>query len=316
MKTIKPLLTFIILLVINSNINAQKDSVLFHQSIDFYNNDKPKKALSLINDAIKINDKNANYQILKGKILYEINKDIGEFFSYLTKGVETEPTSPKPLITRAYYYEQIAKVQDAILDYNDALKLAKEDSVFVQIYINRGGLHTKVQRPDLGYEDLMKAYQLDSTNIGMLNNLAICLDDLGKRKESFEILLKIVEINPDFPPGWVNLGYQASLRENYDDALMYLNKADSLSPNQPFALNNRGYAKYKLKDYKGALKDINRSLEIDPSNSYAYRNKALIYIDKKELDTACENLHLAQKKGFSLYYGEEVNELIKKHCIK
>ncbi len=311
---------FLILIVVSimfsNTLLAQKDKELFDESIEFYNNDKPKKALTLINDAIKINDKVSNYHILKGKILYEINEDVDELFIHVNTGISVEPNSPMPLLTRAEFYEQLLKFQDAIMDYNDALKLAQHDSIKISVYNNRGKLYSKLQKPEIGYEDLMKAYQIDSTDEAVLNNLAICLDRLGKPEESYQILLKATRLKPNFTPNWVNLGFQASLRGKYKDAVIFLNKADSLSPNEPFALNNRGYAKFKLKDYKGALKDINRSIELDPSNSYAYRNKALVYIEKKDLEIACENLYLSQKKGFSLYYGEEVNELIKTHCIK
>ena len=312
----KILITFLLYSLSICALYSQNDSILFEKSIENYNSGKHKKAYSLINQAIEKNSSAADYYIMKGKILYELNEDLGEFFSLLTKAVNTEPTSPKPLITRAYYYEQITKFPEAILDYNDALKLAKHDSTFVQIYINRGGLYSKIQKPQLGYEDLIKAYKMDSTNLGVLNNLAICLDELGKKNESFDVLKKVVEIDPLFVPGWVNLGFQASLREKYSEALTYLNKADSLEPNVAFTLNNRGYVKLKLKDIKGALNDINKSIELDKTNSYAYRNRALVYLEKKELNIACENLYLAKRKGFSLYFGEEVNNLIKNNCLK
>ena len=52
---------FVLLLLLAStmsnNLLAQRDKDLFDESVEYYNNDKPKKALSLINDAIKINDK-------------------------------------------------------------------------------------------------------------------------------------------------------------------------------------------------------------------------------------------------------------------
>lgn len=284
--------------------------------LSYSNKKKHKKALSTIEKAIALNGKKSTYVITKGQILYEINEDIGEFFSYLGKAVKVEPNSAIPLIERAYYYEKINRFQDAIMDYNDAIKLAKVDSVKKTIYINRGGLFTKLQKPELGYADLTKAQEIDSNDVGMLNNLAIALDDLGRKDECFDALKRIVEIDSVFAPAWVNLGFHASLRERYEEALEYLNQADKLSPNEAYTLNNRGYVKFKLKDIKGALNDINKSIELNSNNSYAYRNKALIYLSEKKMDTACENLQLAKDKGFSLYYGEEVNDLIKKHCIK
>lgn len=69
-----------------------------------------------------------------------------------------------------------------------------------------------------------------------------------------------------------------------------------------------------LKDVKGALNDINKSLKMYPENSYAYKIKALIYIEKNELKTACENLEIAKNKKYKQTYGNEVDELITKYC--
>ena len=317
MKYIFVLITITTSLFVRSTYaQSDNDSILYTKSVKSYDEKKFKKALTYINQAIDKNGSKSTYYSFKGEILYAINHDIDELFSYLTKSVEVEPSSPYPLINRAYFYEQITEIQNAILDYNDALKLAKEDSTIVSIYINRGGLLNKIQKNELAYEDLSKAYQMDSNNIGLLNNYALCLEDLGKKQEAKKTLLRMIEIDSLFVPAWMNLGFQASLRSEFDDALKYLNKADELEPNQPYTLNNRGYVKMKLNDLNGALEDINRSIEIDSQNSYAYRNKALVYIEKEDLDLACENLYLSKKYGFSIYYGNEIEELIKKHCIK
>ncbi|OFY91198.1 MAG: hypothetical protein A3K10_15630 [Bacteroidetes bacterium RIFCSPLOWO2_12_FULL_31_6] len=313
----KYILLFLILnLLIINHFKAQNDSILYENSVELYGEKKYKKALIEINKAIGINDKKAIYVSFKGQILFKINKDTDEFFTYLTKATEIEPNSPLPLIERAYYYEKINEYQNAILDYNDALKKENVDSTLISVYVNRGGVLLKLQKPDLAYEDLSKAYKIDSNNMGVLNNLAMCLEDLGKRKESNKLFLKMITIDSLFFPAWMNLGFQASLKGDYVHALAYLNKANELDPNQPYTLNNRGFVKLNIDDIEGALIDINKSLELDPNNSYAYRNKALLYLKKNDIKLVCENLHLAKKYGFTIYFGEEVDKLIKQHCIK
>ena len=297
-------------------IIAQNTNDLYTKSKELFKEGKYKKALPLINKAIKETPKKSELYALKGQILYEINQDLNEFFSYLSKGVEIEPDSPAPLIERAYYYEQIGKYTNAILDYNDALKLANKDSATILIHINLGGVYQKIQKPEIAYDNLLKAYKMDSNHIGVLNNLSMCLDDLGKRNEARKCLLKIIDIDSTFIGAYVNLGFQASLNKEFKEALEYLNKANQLDPNQSITLNNRGYVKLKLNDTEGALKDINQSIKLDPNNSYAYRNRALVFLDKKNLEKSCENLYLAKNRGFSIYYGDEVDELIKKNCIK
>ncbi|NML39719.1 tetratricopeptide repeat protein [Chitinophaga sp. G-6-1-13] len=76
-----------------------------------------------------------------------------------------------------------------------------------------------------------------------------------------------------------------------------------------------GHAKYQLKDLKNALKDIQRSVALDPKNSYAYRNRALVYLAMKQPDKACEDLHRAINLGYTTMYGDDVQQLLEKHCI-
>jgi tetratricopeptide (TPR) repeat protein len=311
--------TFTYLIVsffISNSIVAQNSDDLYRKSYELFSDGKYKKALPLIDKALKETPKKSKLYALKGQILYEINNDANEFFSYLSKGVEVEPESPAPLIERGYYYEQIGQYPNAILDYNDALKVTNVDSTKVLIYTNLGGAYQKIQKPKIGHDNLMKGYNLDSNNIGILNNLAMCLDDLNRRNDSKKCLLKVIEIDSTFFGAYVNLGFQASLNQEYELALKYLNKANQLQPEQAFALNNRGHVKLKLNDIDGALKDINQSIKLDPNNSYAYLNRALVYIEKKNVEKSCEDLYLAKKLGFSIYYGPEVDELIKEKCIK
>lgn len=303
-------------LISTTCIVGQTTDELYEKSSQLFDNNEYKKALTTINKAIKeAPDQSKLYQ-LKGNILYMLNEDINEFFSYLSKGVEVEPDSPFPLINRGGYYEQIGQYPNAILDYKDALKITDVDSIKITIYTNLGAAYQKIQKLEVAHDQLMKGYEIDSNDIGILNNLAMCLDNLNQRDEARVYLHRIIAIDSTLIYPYVNLGFQASLNEEFQLALKYLNKANELDPDEPLTLNNRGYVKLKLEDVRGALKDINRSIELRPDNSYAYRNKALIFIEKEESEKICENLYLAKQLGFANYYGEEVNELIKKHCIK
>jgi len=301
--------------LLNSAV-AQDATDLYTAGNEWYNKGKYKKALSITDKAIKETPNKSKLYILKGQILYEMNHNTDEFFSYLGKAVEVEPDSPVPLVDRAYYYEQIGQIPNAILDYNDAIKLAKADSSKILIYTNLGGVYQKIQKFDIALENLLKGYEIDSNDIGILNNLAMCLDDLGRRDEATNYMLRIIEIDSTFIGAYINLGFQASLKGEYEKALKYLNKADELKPMEAFTLNNRGYVKLKLNDIKGALKDINNSIKIDPENSYAFRNRALVYLEKKNVEKSCEDLYEAKRLKFSIYFGDEVDSLITKHCIK
>lgn len=80
-----------------------------------------------------------------------------------------------------------------------------------------------------------------------------------------------------------------------------------------YAYDNRGFAKHKMNKNKEALMDINKSLEIDTSNCYAYKNRAIVFLSEDKKDDAQKDLLMAKELGYSEFYDEEVNELLKKH---
>jgi len=117
-QQVRGLIKYVLFLVLNIGaVNmfiAQNENKHYNKSVELYNAEKYKKSLIEINKAIEQDPNVAQYVSFKGKILYEINEDLAEFFSYLTKAIDIEPNSPIPLINRAYYYEQINEYQDAI----------------------------------------------------------------------------------------------------------------------------------------------------------------------------------------------------------
>lgn len=69
------------------------------------------------------------------------------------------------LLSRLEYYDK------ALDDYNAALFYADDKDIKVMIFVNRGDIKRKLQQPEEDVNDLKKALQLDSANLGILANL-------------------------------------------------------------------------------------------------------------------------------------------------
>ena len=72
----------------------------------------------------------------------------------------------------------------------------------------------------------------------------------------------------------------------------------------------------KLGKLQEALTHIRLSIQADPENSYAYKNLGEILLALELKSDACEAFRMAINKGFTDMYGNEVNELMAKHCKK
>ena len=293
---------------------AQSNEKLYALTLENIEGKKYKKALSNIEKIIK-KDNQEKYILTKVNVLLLLNTPYKEIITFLNQQI-TESPSPSLLIERGSGYQAIYRFQDAILDYSQAIKNAKEDSTLVKALDCRGSLYQKIRKPELSKIDYERAYKIDSNSYSVCNNFSIVLDDLGEFKRAKYLLLKLVEKDSTSFHAVMNLGFFASLHEEYDEALIYLNKALELDPKSAYTLNNISFVKLQLGLTKEALKDVNKSLELNKGNSYAYKNRALIYIALNKKNDACEDLNTAVKYGYTEFFGPEVNELIKTNCIK
>jgi tetratricopeptide (TPR) repeat protein len=256
-----------------------------------------------------------NYRLLLDRgILYVEMKESEKAFYDFSRAIDLRPDSAEPYHRRAVILYSMMYTDEAIMDNTRALELAKDDTMRLMSFMNRGA--DKVQKRDFqgAYEDFTRASLIKPDDIGIINNISTVLDELGREKEAIDNLMRAIKIDSTFIGPYVNIGFLYTKLKRYKEAIVYFNKALIIEKDEPLTLNNRGLAKYYLNDLAGALDDINKSLSAYPGNSYAYKNRALVYLAKKENDKACADLKKANEKGFTQEYGEEVNELLKANC--
>jgi len=271
------------------------------------------EAIQIYNRAKQIDSTQYDLYTGRGTAYFEM-KDYENAFNDFSKAISVKPDSALAYHYRANLLYTLLYTEEAILDNTKAIERATDDKFLLSCFVNRGS--AKEQKRDFhgAYEDFIRAYSYDSTDIAIINNLGTVLDELGRRDEAIAFLKKAITIDSNFVGSYVNIGFQYTHMGKYEEALVYFDKALQLEKDEPLTLNNRGFARYKLNDLPGALDDINRSLMVFRDNSYAYKNRALVYIAMEKKEEACEDLQMAKTLQFEKQYGPEVNELLKKHC--
>ena len=103
---------------------------------------------------------------------------------------------------------------------------------------------------------------------------------------------------------------------DYSGAIEDYNKFLELNKenNNAFAFSNRGHAKYMVNQFDEALIDIEKSISLDSTNSFVYKNRALIFISLDSLHLACNDLRKAMQLGYSEDYDNEVEKLMAEYC--
>lgn len=272
-----------------------------------------KKALSVIEKDIIERGYLEENAILISLILSYIDGD--KCFEAIQKAIIAFPKSAKVYHTRAMIYYEMRDLNSSILDDTKALELCTDDSLKLNILLNRSANYHHSGQLENSINDCNMALKIVPDDIIVLNDLSTILFDKGETDESIKILLNIKEINPKFIGAYINLGYQNQQMGKYNDAEKYLLEGISIESENSFLLNNLGFVQHKLGKSQEGIKNINKASKIDPRNSYCYRNLALIYLDQNDKDKACECIKKAISLGFTKLYGSEMKELFDKYCL-
>jgi len=309
------ILLLILLLVWGAHTQGQKSNDFYKKAKELHDKGQSKEALIQIDNALNLDSLNIDFLDLKGGILLSLKEYQGSYDSY-SKAIQIEPTNFYIYDHRGLMLQTIQQFDSAISDHSRALKFALNDTLRNTSLVNRAAAKIGIRDFTGAYADLILVYKKDSSDIGMLTNLAAICDEIGKGEETLKYLLRVIKLQPDFFPAYGNIGFKYQEIGNFKEAIKYYNKVLELKPNEPLGYSNRGYNKFKLGDYKGAHEDIEKSLELYPDNSYAYRIRALIYINENNKEKACLDLQKSIELGFTKMYGDEVINLQKKNCLK
>lgn len=209
------------------------------------------------------------------------------------------------------------QVQDALNDLNMAVKYAKDDTVKIHALVSRAGAKLYTQNYEGSMKDCLEALKIDSVSFrcrGAYINLSTCYGYLNQPEKSLQLLKKMYLRDSTDLAVIGNLGYELSTQGYYEESIYYFDRALKIKPNDGYVLSNKSFAYLNLGKLNEASDLIERSVKSNPSNSYAYKNMGLIYLARKNDQKACESFETALQKGFTAMYGNEVLELVKKHC--
>jgi len=215
--------------------------------------------------------------------------------------------------TRGNLYLKLKEYDSAVDDLTKSFELAETDSLKCRSISDRATAKLDTRDFEGAYQDLIAAYQLDSTYLGALVNLGSVCNKLGRQDEALKFLLKSVEIDPLFFPAYGNIGFIYQGLGQYEKAIEYFNKILEIQPEEPLGYSNRSFSRFKLGDTKGALEDIEKSIELFPKNSYAYWIRAQIYIEMGKKKKICKDLQTAIDLQFTFNYGDDAVRLQEKH---
>jgi tetratricopeptide (TPR) repeat protein len=146
-------------------------------------------------------------------------------------------------------------------------------------------------------ESYKRLIQLKPDDPDGYNNLGTLYNAKGSYAEAIKAFEKAIQIRPDFPVALSNLGAAYSRAGRYQEAIDVLKKAEQLSPKDAEIINNLGVAYRKAGQYQGAIGAYGRALRLNPGEPEIHCNLGDAYYHLGRFREAIEGYRRAIERN-------------------
>lgn len=108
---------------------------------------------------------------------------------------------------------------------------------------------------------------------------------------------KAIELDPTNPMFYINRGAAYAAKGRNDQAVSDWTKALEIDPKHRSAYYNRGRTFCVMKQYDKAISDLDKALEINPRHAPSYYERGIAYYEKNQYDLALSDFDKAQELG-------------------
>ncbi len=246
---------------------------------------------------------------------YSRSKKYNEAISIYEGLRERYPNEAKWVYSLAYQYKSKKDVQGAIKAYEKCLELSpkwlKVLGELGLLYEENGsteraletysnGIQTyKAMKPDR-QKELAPIYSKLAARAAKLICSAGNMTETDKN-EAERLFRESIAADPDNPDTWYRLGDFYLGCGKYDDALQYLQKAESLAPKKEYIPHKIAQAHLKKGDHNQALK-IYETIPHHKRTPYILHGMAQCFVNKGELKQGAYYLHLAAQREPEKWY--------------
>lgn len=295
------------------NTNFWYDRAYTYQNYLLKNNE----ALDDYEQILKLDSTNINAMNAKGLIYSDQQKYELAIIEY-EKGIALKDINPEGAaycyVNRAKQLDRIGRVEEALLDYNEAIKLTPKDpskyinralhyedhyyglnlalidySKAIELdpknvnnWYNRGNLYSSfLDMPQAALKDFEQALKIDQTYLRAINSSGLIYAKQGNIEQAIKQYEKGIDLENTNPESAAYCyKYRALIYQNQgktDEALADFTRAIQLSTNISYKIvlyEKRARLYNNLEQYENALKDYSNCIKIDENNATHYIKRA------------------------------------------
>lgn len=224
-----------------------------------------------------------------------------------------------PTLVRGYeimgdFYTALKDWPEAIQTYTRGIQNVSSDTDRRDLIIERAIVLTNTRRYKEAISDLEALSQRFPENTWAKHELAIAYSGNKEVPRALSIFKDLHQLDSMDVAVLTCLSDAYQKLGEHPQAITFAQRAIQLDPTGDIAYVNLAYSKMKLGNLDEALQDIEKAIAMDKENGYAYRNRGLIYLEMKDPEKACRSFLVAEQKGYSEMYDDDVKALIQQHC--
>ncbi|TVR86809.1 MAG: tetratricopeptide repeat protein [Saprospirales bacterium] len=207
------------------------------------------------------------------------------------------PNTPLPYGNRANYYRDEGKVEKALSDYEDAIRLDPERHAS---YNSRGKLYFDAGNFEKALENYEIAVSLDPNNGEYFTNLGSTLAMMGRFQEAVEAMDRGLELRPNFAQGYANRSVMHNQLRQHDKALEDIRTHLSMVPNHADMWYEKGRTYRFLGQPENALQAYTRAIELDNTKGIFYLELSRVHFELGNVTEARQNMQIAENMGMEI----------------
>jgi len=219
------------------------------------------KALQMLTEALKINDKRSDVNNNLGNVLKEI-KHLEEALISFNKAIKYKHDFAEAHCNRGNVLRELERFDESLLSYERAIEFK---SNYAEAFYNRGIALYELKRFDEALVSFDVAIECKGDFALAHYNSGKVFEKLRRLEEALKSYDKAIEYKSDYADAYYNRGNVLNELKRLDLAVYSYDKAIELNTDYANAYNNRGNALKELRRFDEAIASYEKALSINPN---------------------------------------------------
>jgi tetratricopeptide (TPR) repeat protein len=248
-----------------------------------------KDRLRLWGDAVEGSPNKARPHNYLGNA-YEAQGKIDEAINEYQTALKLNPDYADTHNNLGNAYKAQGKIDEAINEYQTAIELKPD---YAEAHNNLGVAYGTQGKIDAAINEYQAALKLNPGHVKAHNNLGNIYAEQGRFADAINEYQTALKLNPDFDESYYNLGLAYATQGRIDDAMREYNTALKLNPGHARAHNNLGNIHAEQGRFADATNEYQTALKLNPDDADMHNNLGVMYAKQGKLADAIDEYQTA-----------------------